>query len=95
MVTEDIRKLDEVEVAMVASLVERRDRLIREALAAINAQNAALTKLAKDWAGEEGTHRLDGRPDGEIYLVRVTEEPKPEEPKPEEPKPEESDSASA
>ena len=78
MATEDIRKLEEWEAATVASLVERRGRLIREAQAAIDAQNEALTKLAADWANEEGAHRFDGRPNGEIYLVRVIEEPKPD-----------------
>ena len=79
MATEDIRKLEEWERVVVASLVQQRQRLIQEAQAAIDALNEALTKLAEEWTGEEGS-RFDGNTGGEIRLVREIEEPKAEEP---------------
>jgi len=63
----DIRKLENWEAAIVASLVERRQRIIREMVEPIN---AAINQLAEQWGGESGQYEFQGRADG-VWLVRM------------------------
>jgi len=66
----DIRKLESWEAAIVASLVERRQRIIQEMVEPIN---AAINELAEQWGGEPGQYEFQGRADG-VWLTKAVSE---------------------